>query len=187
MSTVVSMSAMPGVLKRMEKRQQDAVVRGLRSGARRGRAILVFRTKKDRGMAKLAWKTVFHGATGLVATNENSAPYIGILEKGARPHAVSKEGQDAIFQWVLRNMKLVGNREAGYAAVHVNALHPSQRRKGLASQDGGEALARQITFLICRKIRRFGQAPGWFVRDALPELNRAVRDEVERCRAEIKP
>lgn len=187
MNQVVEMKSIGAVLQRHQEAQRAAIVHGLQSGARRGRPILVAVTPKDQGQAKAAWKTILHGQAGVVATNENSAPHIGILENGARPHAVSKEGQEAIYQWVLRNLRLVGNKRDGYVAVHVNDLHESQRRKRLANQDGGETLARQITFLICRKIRKFGQAPRFFVRAALPELNRAVRDEVDRFMSEIKP
>jgi hypothetical protein len=184
---IVEMKAIGSVLQRHQKAQRLAIVQGLRSGARLGRTILVARTPKDIGMAKAAWKTFYHGDTGVIATVENSSPYIGVLNAGARPHAVSKEGQEAIFQWVLRNMRLVGTRSTGYAAVHGNDLHEGQGRKKLQSQPGGEALARQIAFLICRKIRLRGQAPTWFARNALPDLNRAARGEVERCMAEIKP
>ena len=58
MSPQVSISAIGSVLKRHEERQRAAVLRGTKSGALRGRTILVGRTKKDRGMAKAAWKTV---------------------------------------------------------------------------------------------------------------------------------
>jgi hypothetical protein len=187
MNSAFDMKSIGPALKGHQKAQHAAAIRGLRLGATRGRTILVLTTPKDRGMAKAAWKTIFHGGTGIIATNENSAPYIGILECGSRPHAVSKEGQEAIYQWVLRNLRLVGNAREGYAAVHVNELHGSQRRRRLGSHDKGETLARQIAFLICRKLRKFGQAPKFFVRGALPNLHRAVRDEIERCMSEIKP
>jgi hypothetical protein len=185
MNMRVDMHDIPSVLRRHVAAQHAAMVRGLRSGARGGRSILVMRTPKDRGMAKLAWKTRFYRDDGVVAANENSAPYIGILEAGARPHAVSKEGQEAIFNWVLRNIRAVGTVKTGYAAIHVNDLHEGQRRRRLATIDKGEQLARQITFLICRKIRLKGQAPHWFVKDSLDDLGRLAREEVERCLKEI--
>ena len=186
MNATVRPQDIGNVLAKHSQKQRAAMVRGLRSGARFGRTLLVSRTPKDRGMAKLAWKTIFYGDSGVVAENLNSAPYAGILEAGARPHGVSKEGQEAIFQWVLRNLRAVGDSKAGYAAVHVNELNAGQRRRRLGNIDKGEQLARSITFLICRKIRLKGQKPHWFVKNSMDELSRQAREEVERCLKEIR-
>lgn len=181
----VALRNLAKTLQRHDARSRLAVNRGLRSAAHFGRAHLVSVTPKDRGMAKAAWK-VHNGPINArsatpAAWVENSAPYIGILENGARPHAVSAEGQEAIFQWVLRNFRLVGSRMMGYAAVHGNDLHEDQKRRTFGGVDGGETLARRITFLICRKIRKYGTKPGFFIRDSMELLTRVAQREVERC------
>lgn len=181
----VALKSLAKTLQRHDERSKVAVARGLRSAAAFGRKHLVSVTPKDRGMAKAAWK-VHNGplnARGVTpaAWVENSSPYIGILENGARPHAVSEEGQQAIYEWVVRNLRLVGNRQEGYAAVHGNDLHEGQRRRTFGAVDGGERLAKQITFLICRKIRKYGSKPGFFIRDSMELLTRVAQQEVERC------
>jgi hypothetical protein len=106
MNATVQPRDIGAVLAKHSQKQRAAMVRGLRSGARLGRTILVGRTPKDRGMAKLAWKTIFYGDTGVVAENLNSAPYSGILDSGARPHKVSWEAQFSIYTWVERHFRL---------------------------------------------------------------------------------
>ena len=181
--TMLDFAAAPGLFKRIHADVKRATQKGLRSAARLSTAILVPRTPRDRGNAAAAWKNSAHNGEGdVVAYCLNTCPYIGILDLGARPHAVSKEGQEAIYQWVLRNLRLVGDRRQGFAVVHGNAVMPGTRMRKLTSiGDAGEKLARQITFLICRKIREKGQKPHYFMRDAMPLLAEGARDEVERC------
>jgi hypothetical protein len=182
------MPDMGPVFVKADKRARVAIVKGLRSAARHAGPFLARRTPKDRGGAAAGWRGSYRTGVGnVVAYCLNSCPYIGILEKGSRPHAVSKEGQEAIYQWVLRNLRVVGTRQEGFAAVHGNDLNPGQRRRTFKSiGEQGETLAHQITFLICRKIRKFGQKPRYFVRDSMEELTAAARGEVERCLTEIK-
>lgn len=219
MSTAITMRAIGDELQRHEKAQRAALLRGIRSGARRGRAILVSKTPKDRGQAKAAWSTFLHGDSGLVASNENSAPHIGILECGARPHKVSWEGIFAIYQWIERHFRLTsggamvagGGNKGRLTATGSRAFKRSQNA-AIGYSMGGESLSRHgayvqkailatapdyagrlvpaacnITGAIVWKLMTQGQAPKWFVRGALDDLNRAVRQEVERCMSEIKP
>jgi hypothetical protein len=180
------MAAAPGLLEKASKRTADAIRKGLRSAARRSQTLLVQRTPRDRGQAAAGWRNSAHNGSGdVVAYCLNTCPYIGVLEDGARPHAVSKEGQEAIYQWVLRVLRLVGTTKEGFAVVHNSEPHPGQRTRKLNSVDKGEQLARSITFLICRKIRLKGQKPHYFVKNAMPELAAGAREEVERCLREV--
>ena len=186
MTVQVDMAAMPGLLERHGKRSMDAVRKGLRSAARRSQALLVHRTPRDRGSAAAGWRNSAHAGTGdVVAYCLNTCPYIGILESGARPHAVSKEGQEAIYQWVLRVLRLVGTKREGFAVVHNAEPMAGTRMRKITSIDKGEQLARSITFLICRKIRLKGQKPHYFVKNSLDELAAGAREEVERCLREL--
>ena len=70
----------------------------------------------------------------------NTHPAAGVIELGAAPHPVSIEGQEMIRGWCVRKL-------------------------GLSEKE-----ARNAAFLICRKIREFGQEPKYVVRDSLPQL-----------------
>jgi hypothetical protein len=189
MSTTVAMTAMPKLLERHDAKAREACAKGLRSAARFARTHLVKVTPKDRGMAKAAWKEHYGPANARPPTPaawvENSAPYIGVLEMGARPHKVSIEGRQAIYEWVLRNFRMVGGTQTGYAAEHGNTLHPGQRRRAIKSVSGGETVAKRITYFICKKIEREGAKPRYFVRDSLDLLRDVALREAERCLREV--
>lgn len=80
---------------------------------------------------------------------ENTAPHAGFLEMGTPPHPVSIEGQHAIKEWAMRKLGL------------------------------NEKEADRATFLICRKIRMFGQQPLYIIRRALPMLLKIFADELK--------
>lgn len=164
-----------------------AIVRGVRRSMGKAKRHLASVTPKDTGKTRKAWKvktsgtptevtSSFHGDIGIIA---NDSPIIGILENGAPPHPVNEEGQEAIFQWVLRHIRLVGNTTTGYAAVHASELSKGTRTRRMQTVDGGEALARRITYLICRKIRTKGQAPKFFIRDSLELIAKMCQVDVE--------
>jgi hypothetical protein len=145
---------LPGELARREKEVKRAIARGIRNGTRRGRAVLVMRTPKDTGLLKASWRdsTVGSGARGVVTEIFNTAPYAGIVEEGARPHAVSAEGRQAILEWARRHF-------------------PGKTEQELEG----------ITFAICRKLREHGQEPTYFIRNARPELARVMVEEIVRA------
>jgi len=165
---VISAKDLPAELQRREAAIRRAIGRGIRDGARRGRAFLVRKTPKDQGQAKAAWRDTATGRTsGMVAEVMNDAPYIGILEAGARPHPVSEEGQRAIFEWVKRNIANFIGRD--------RARTIKRRFKSYLDIE-----AKQIASAIVWKIRKYGQAPTYFIRDSLPELTDFAADEVAR-------
>src|SRR5512141_3171137 len=183
----VTEAQMPTLLRWHAEGTGRAIVRGVRRSLQRAKRHLASVTPKDKGGARKSWKvrtagtptevtSHFQGKIGEIASD---SPIMGILEEGARPHPVSKEGQEAIFQWVLRHVRLVGNTTTGFAAVHASELTKRHPRKRLESVDGGEQLARQITYLICRKIRTKGQAPKYFVRDSLQLIAEMCQVDVE--------
>lgn len=164
---------------------REGVGLGIRNGARRARALLVRKSPKDTGHLKAGWRdTVSTGlavklGTGVVAEVYNDVPYAGIIEHGARPHPVSEEGQRAIFEWVKRNIPIMGPRAA--------------RPRKKADQFGAAAVAYRLDQLdvsmeqvaiamgIIRKLRTRGQAPTYFVRDSLPDIRRGVGQEITRA------
>lgn len=211
MATVaVKLGQLPGVMAKGNLARLEAVARGNRSGARYGRTEHVKATPKDMGMAKAAWKVYNTGGiTGLIAYIQNSAPYIGILEMGARPHPVSLEGQWAIYEWVERHFVLVGG--IGVSARDVEegtkkrSLKAGKRRKVKAAKSsaskkfsklgrmladnlqsmfmtdaGINPTAANITAAIVQKIRTKGAKPKLFVKALQPRLAFVTRKEVER-------
>lgn len=190
----IALKDLAKTLERHDIRTKASVARGLRAAAHFGRTHLVSVTPKDRGMAKAAWKVHngpinAQGATP-AAWVENSAPYIGILENGARPHAVSEEGRQAIFEWVLRHFRGIetGSTRTGNNLLVVSGetlLGKSKLGKRLVQRGSGDIrgtkLAWDITNAICWKIKRYGSKPHFFIRDSMELLTRVAQREFERC------
>lgn len=165
---VISAKDLPDELRRREAAIRQAIVRGIRSGARRGRATLVRKTPKDQGLMKAAWRDTATGSgVGEVAEVLNDAPYAGVVEMGARPHAVSEEGQLAIFEWAKRNM-------ANFIGVERHRF-VKRRFKSLLDME-----AKEIADAIVWRIRKHGQPPTYFIRGSLEQLSREALQEVDR-------
>lgn len=100
------------VIRASTKSYPKAISQGSGLAALRAMGVLKRITPVDRGMMKNAWQ--LHSrwlAQGLVEYMvQNSAPYAGIIERGARPHPVSAEGWMAIFRWVLRHPELFSDQ-----------------------------------------------------------------------------
>lgn len=128
------------------------------------------KTPVDRGELRAAWESrgfppTPDGATAETARLANAAPHAGIIEHGARPHPVSREGVESIRQWVWRNRAKFGL---------VTASGASGR---------GDRVERQvdaITWGIVRKLRRYGQKPTHFVSNEQGALTRLTKAEVEK-------
>jgi len=140
-----SAAELPKLLERQGTGAGRAVARGMMNGAYHGMSILVRRSPVYLGQLKASWRVTTHVAGKYrVPEIENTAPHVGIVEAGARPHPVSREGVEALTRW----------------AHLVLGLDPAE----------SERAARGIAF----KIRREGQAPTYFVRDSLPAVGRAM-------------
>jgi len=153
-------------LKARARRTPGELQTAMRRAALRGRAMLVRRTPKDLGQAKAGWKVsqFVKGTTRARIDLYNDNPYVGILERGARPHKVSMEGIAALHAWVWRNRAYF-------------KFSAETRKQGKA-----EALG--IAYAIAAKIEREGQAPLYFVRKSMDELNRdfgvQLNDQIEK-------
>jgi len=152
---------------------------GINRAAARGRTILVRKTPVDQGQLKASWKLKLHkpsgGArvgTGMVAENINDAPHAGIVEGGARPHRVNQEGWMAIYEWVRRHF--------GFTTSPGGRMQRAPSRNEAGDLD---PVYSEITWGIVHKLRREGQTATWFVRDAIPEIQKLA---FELIVAEIK-
>ena len=135
----------------------EGIRRGIRNGARGGRAVMVIRSPKDRGLLKAGWRArMFPGGKKEIARVSNDAPYAGVIELGARPHQISLEGRVAIAGWVRRNFPQMNQKEAASFAQN-----------------------------IANKIAAKGQEPTYFTRDALPDLTNLRNNEVIRALTEV--
>ena len=168
----IGIDQLPAALKRGEQRFERALHRGLRMGAERGRAIIVKKTPTDLGQLRASWKVK---AAKWVAELINDAPHAGIVELGARPHKVSAEGWQAIYEWVRRHPDLYGEKKA---RTKVSATLAQQATLGAFKGLDPEITA--ITTAIVKKLEKFGQKPTFFVRDNLESLHKALIAEVER-------
>lgn len=176
-----------------------AIRRGMALGAVRGKAHMVKRTPTNTGQMRNSWEF-----TSLMGSGDpvlwNTAPHVGIVEQGARPHPVSQEGLVAIAAWVRRKLitssavrgtareyerKLAnpryrygkGEGERFRRITERNAIR--QRASGLAHQDADDE-AMKIAHKIAWGIRQHGQKATWFVLKELAKLQGMAKIEVER-------
>lgn len=102
----------------------------------------------DRGIYKNSFRVV-KGPNGPLV--ENNSPHAPMVELGARPHKVSREGVEAIAAWV---------------------------RRKLGVKDSDEALG--IAYAISKKIEQHGMEGRYVMRDALPHAKRFFDEELFR-------
>lgn len=162
--------------------------RGIIDGARRGKAHLVRQSRHIVDLGEF-WNSWFDPSSkGSTITLRNDAPHAGIIERGARPHNVSEEGQLALLDWVLRNVHLGRNqgvkavaatRQAKRIVAGTSTLKTAGKAYGRANDILAEALA--VVAGIVRKYRREGQKGHFIVEKALPELKKLAMDEAERA------
>ncbi len=78
------------------------------------------------------------------------APYAGIIERGARPHPVSKDGRDLIARWAKKKFSVTDSEAKG------------------------------IAFLVARKIAREPTKPRWWFRSKLGDFEQILHKEIAR-------
>lgn len=120
------------------------IEKSMRKAAQRGRTILVRRTPVDTGLMKNAWRVT----KGISVEIVNDAPHAGIIEEGARPHKVNRQGIEALTAW-------------------------AQRKLGASLEE-----ARSVAWGIAKKLEKEGQPGKFIVRDALDDLTQATADTV---------
>lgn len=169
-------------LKQDAERYPAALKHGLRRGAQRGRTLLVHESPVDTGQFKNAWKVRDLNSAPQI---HNDAPHAGIIERGARPHPVSREGVDAIRAWVKR--VLGADLKAGTKTQPKAAQKGEKRFMGkyrrMMHEREFEAAVDNVVWAIITKLKREGQVGKFIVQDNLEKLARFAREEVERVLA----
>lgn len=144
MTTVqVTPEEMAEQIRRWSKQARLAAERGADLAAQRALAELVRVSPTDMGQLRNSWERKGQSLT-------NTAPHVGIVEAGARPHAVNRSGIENLTRW-------------------------AQRKLGLSEKE-----AKRFAFAKAADLRRHGQKPTWFIRDRLLLFTQWTKEEVER-------
>lgn len=157
-----------------------AVDRAIFSALQRGKAYIVGKTPVDRGILRNAWKVIRLSTGGAELVNDQ--PYAGILERGARPFRMSKEGLEALEGWVLR--KLMSGDMHSKTTPLDNRKYKNQhgtwsarkRKKTKALQEE----AKSIAYAIAKHFERVGMKGKRFVWKELPQLANLMEQEINR-------
>ena len=167
MATVVKIPAggLGAQFRKTARAGRAGLQRAVKRAAQRGVGLLKAQTPVDEGVARAAWsaKTYSSGWTGI----ENSAPHMGILLKGARPHAVNAEGVAAIREWVIRK-----------GLVRINqplrkGHHGPQQMRALTKREAEGEFAwavDEIVWAIVNKLKKYGYKGDDFVTRSMPDL-----------------
>lgn len=128
-------------------------------------------------MFKAAWKDNAEQSkgparAGMVASVTNDAPYAGVIERGARPHGVSEEGQRAIYEWVRRHFRFTTTVKRG-----ANAGKQS-KPKSVTGEAFEDPFLSEVTFGIVMKLKREGQKGRFIVRNERPALTDAAAKDL---------
>lgn len=153
-----------------------AVERAIFSGLHRGRAYIVGKTPVDRGILRNAWKVIRLSTGGAELVNDQ--PYAGIIERGARPFKISKEGREALAGWVFRKL-LQGSIQVKKAGGRFSSLTGNRRHKHLVKANL-EQEADQIAWAIAKKFEKLGMKGKRFVWKELPKLAELMEEEINR-------
>jgi len=166
---------LPHLMRKHRERVPAAIAKGIRLSAERTRSHLVQISPVDLGQFKNAWQVSGRGSLVEVS---NSAPHAGIIERGARPHKVSREGFEAIKGWVKR--KILRGAVAGARRVG-NAGTWEGRTARAKAHDWVDEEATRITWAIVKKIEKEGQKGLWLVNNSMPKIKRWLEQEIKKA------
>lgn len=173
----IGLDKLPEQLDLGERTIRRAISVGALAGAHRGRALMVRRTPVDQGQLRASWKVTpgvheFSGVSKDLAELINDAPHIAVVELGARPHKTSREGWNAIYEWVRRHFR------AAVGGVYV--MGGAGKMTPRAKDGSLDPRVAAITWAIVKKIARDGQKPTLFVRNSVDELREVMAYELQR-------
>lgn len=100
---------LPFRIQKNAKAIKKVIKNGTRKAAEKSMRLLKSKTPVDLANAKNAWQVLTQGDTYII---NNDSPYIGVLDRGARPHPVSLEGQELILAWIYRKQPGITEKAA---------------------------------------------------------------------------
>lgn len=157
---------------------QRAIDQGVKLAANRIRDYLKSISPSYEGTFKNAWQ-VMRSASGLAGVS-NASPVAGVIEAGARPHAVSAEGRQAIREWVRKVVTRVPTMR-GPGRGKQGPPHKTSRALTHEEADGElSAWVDEITSAIVHKLKTKGQKGRWLVANNLDKFVRWTSEEVNR-------
>lgn len=163
MNFTVSSKDIPKLIPKLGDKARLAIRRGAIRAAEFARARLVDASPTDMGQLRKSWVNKNPASAEALALVHNHAPHAGVIEHGARPHTVSREGVLAIYEWALRHGMASG------------VLVQNGDNAGLDTGAIGAAYA------IANKIKTQGQKATYFVRDLMGPLT----DDAGRLIAQV--
>lgn len=207
MTTVIKITAaqLPALLQQEVERMPKLIKRAARAAVMRLKSYMVARVNalkiSDLGTYKRSFVTDENSLT-------NVAPHAGIVEEGARPHKVSKEGIEAIAKWVRRKLRkttysLKQKRDAQGRFAQGDEVIEKKRRyrrsrtvytvvdlrdqrgrftgdADVVAEKRGKDEALEIAYAIAKTIEKFGQKGRYVMRDALPMARLFFEEELTR-------
>lgn len=122
-SITIKPSQLANALRREAERHRGALPQAAFAAANRLKAKMMEATDAegitDRGSYKNSFVVLRSGNSVRVA---NTAPHAGIIESGARPHAVSKEGIEALAAWAVRKLGVSAEESERVAYAIANGI-----------------------------------------------------------------
>jgi hypothetical protein len=170
---------------------RQALAYGSRAGAERARAFIVKETPGDLGQLRASWKIeqtyaaqverAILSTDGTLASLINDAPHAAVVEFGAKPHGVSAEGWQAIYEWARRHARDARGR-----------MRPRPRGGDSGRPfTGPDPVITGITNAIVHKLRTQGQRPRLFIRNNLGMMRYLMATElahaIERALRNARP
>lgn len=144
-------------IRALKKATKRATVRGV--------ALLKKLTPVDEGVARAAWRAR-QFSTGWMGI-ENPSPHIGILLRGARPHAVNAEGVAAIREWVIRKGLILINQPLRKGHQGPQQMRPLRRSE---ARDEFAWKVDEVVWAIINKLKKYGYKGDDFVERSMPDL-----------------
>ncbi len=168
----------PALLRAHARRVPELSHNASITAANRARTMLVRASPVYTGIFRNAWRVRLNPGKNQGATVENDAPHAGIIEKGARPHPVSREGIEALTLWAKRKLLHGASRAA--------AKRVSKKNRGSVTADI-DAEAKRIAFAIAKKISQVGQKGLFLVEKRMGKFSKfyvtALNDEIRKMLA----
>ncbi len=166
----VPLGSLAAVIKATMKKLPVAAREGQEISAERIAAFLRSISPVDTGQFKGSWAVASSTGAAREPKVENRAPHAGIIEAGARPHNVSREGVEALRDWARRVVRFAPVK-GGVVGKH----------RALTADEADNEFAwfiDAIVWGIVNKLKKHGQKGHFLVANNLARFGRWTGEEV---------